>query len=196
MSFQTFQRRRVLVAEEKKSEMRWQSNWLYSQTPLLFWRAMAGRIAICLRATAVQWFFFNLSRTNRQCSYICVIEIVFSWKGKNSSSHTASNSTQYEWNIETAGCLPWSYNAIANSEWFIWRFYVVYIGWLLTASSQTCLPRIAMTFWSLNMAFDHKLWWKKIWLFRKDRSAIIYTSKSKGTIYPKMTLLSFTHSQV
>lgn len=32
------------------------------------------------------------------------------------------------------------------------------LGWLLTCSSQKCPPRIAIIFWSLNMAFDHKLW--------------------------------------
>ncbi len=49
----------------KKSEMRWQSSWLYSQMPLPFWRAMAGCLAIGSRTTAVHWFIFNPTWTNR-----------------------------------------------------------------------------------------------------------------------------------
>ncbi len=41
-----------------KSEMRWQSSWLYSQTPLPCWQTMAGFIAIGSLATAVYWFVF------------------------------------------------------------------------------------------------------------------------------------------
>ncbi len=82
-------RRRVFVAEDKISELR-QSSWLYSQTPLLFWRAMAVCIAIGLRTTNVHWLIF-LSYTNQTtCSYNCVIEIGFSWKEKKFFSHTAS----------------------------------------------------------------------------------------------------------
>ncbi len=44
-------RGRVFVAEEKQSEMRWRRR-LYSQTPIIFWWAMAACIAICLCAAA------------------------------------------------------------------------------------------------------------------------------------------------
>ncbi len=54
-------------------------SWLYSQMPLPFWQAMAGCIAIGSFATAHKPI---------TCSYNCVIEIGFSWRGKNIFSHS------------------------------------------------------------------------------------------------------------
>ncbi len=82
------QRRRECVAEEKKSEMQWQGNWLYSQVPLPFWRAMAGCIAIGSLATAVHWLIFLILQEPITCSYNCMIEIGFSWRGKLYFSQT------------------------------------------------------------------------------------------------------------
>ncbi len=62
------QQERVFVAEEKKSEIRRRSTHLYSQRTCLFWRPMAGCIAI--KKASVE-------------------------EGKRSFSHTAS-LTQYE----------------------------------------------------------------------------------------------------
>ncbi len=51
----------------KKSEMRRQSGRLYSQTPLPFWQAMTGCIAICSRAVAEPLVrFFSPAQTNRR----------------------------------------------------------------------------------------------------------------------------------
>ncbi len=61
---------------------------LYSQTPLQFWRVMAGCIAIGLLATAVHWFVFFILHEPIMCSYNCMIEICFSWRGKTIFSHT------------------------------------------------------------------------------------------------------------
>ncbi len=60
---------------------------LYSQTPLQFWRVMAGCIAIGLLATAVHWFVFFILHEPIMCSYNCMIEIGFSWREKK-KSHT------------------------------------------------------------------------------------------------------------
>ncbi len=49
---------RPRMLPSKKSDLRWQSSWLYSQAPLLIWRAMAGCIAIGSRATVVHWLVF------------------------------------------------------------------------------------------------------------------------------------------
>ncbi len=68
----------------------------YSQTPLPFWRAMAACIAIGSLATAVHWFVYFTLHKPITCSFNCVIEISFSWKGKKSFSHTNVDiSTQY-----------------------------------------------------------------------------------------------------
>ncbi len=61
---------------------------LYSQTPLQFWRVMAGCIAIGLLATAVHWFVFFILHEPIMCSYNCMIEICFSWRGKTFFSQT------------------------------------------------------------------------------------------------------------
>ncbi len=77
------------------------SSGLYRQTPLPFWRAMEGCIAIGSLATAVHWFVSVTLHEPITCSYNCVIEIGFSWRGKKVFSHTnIVISTQYEWNIE------------------------------------------------------------------------------------------------
>ncbi len=74
---------------------------LYSQTPLPFWRAMAGCIAIGSLATALDWFVSFTLNEPITCSYNCVIEKGFSWRGKKVFSHTHIDIlTQYEWNIE------------------------------------------------------------------------------------------------
>ncbi len=44
---------------------------------------------------AIGSHFMEYSINQSTCSYNCVIEIGFSWRGKESFSHTASNSTQY-----------------------------------------------------------------------------------------------------
>ncbi len=76
-------------------------SWLYSQTPLLFWRAMAGCTAIGSLATVMHWFVFLILHEPITCSYNCVIEIGFSWRGKKGFPHAKRRySTQKEWNIE------------------------------------------------------------------------------------------------
>ncbi len=65
------------------------SSELYSQTPLPFWRAIVGCIAIGSLATAVDWFVsFTLHESiftlheSITCSYNCVIEKGFSEEEK------------------------------------------------------------------------------------------------------------------
>ncbi len=86
------QRRRVFVAEEKKSEMRRWSGRLYSQTPLLFWRAMAGCIAIGSRSAAEPLVRFLVLHEPMDVQLHCVIKKVFSWRGKKEFSTMCSKS--------------------------------------------------------------------------------------------------------
>ncbi len=60
----------------------------YIARPLPFWRAMAGCIAIGSLATAVHWLIFLILQEPITCSYNCMIEIGFSWRGKLYFSQT------------------------------------------------------------------------------------------------------------
>ncbi len=67
------QRRRIFVAEEKKSEMRRRSDRLYRQTPLPFWQAMAGYIAIGSRTAAEPLVCFLVLHEPMDVQFHCVI---------------------------------------------------------------------------------------------------------------------------
>ncbi len=76
---------------------------LFCKTPLPFWRAMAGCIAIGSRAT--NWAigsFFCPARTYGRAVSLRDYKIVFSWRGKN--SFFEESSMQNEWNIEREHC--------------------------------------------------------------------------------------------
>ncbi len=90
------QRRRELVAEEKKSEMQWQAADYIARRPSHF----GGCIAIDSLSTAVHWFVSFTLHEPIACSYNCVIEKGFSWREKKYFSYTNVDIlTQYECKI-------------------------------------------------------------------------------------------------
>ncbi len=102
------QQKRVFVAEEKKSELWRQSGRLYSQSPHLFWRAMAGCIAIGSRTATEPLVRFLVLQNG--CAFTLLDKKGFSWRGKNeffpykrlrcSTSEISKGNKNYTWRNE------------------------------------------------------------------------------------------------
>ncbi len=90
------QRGRISVAEEKKSELRWRSGRLHSQTPRPFWRAMVG----CTETLV----YFLVLHEPMNILITVWLKKGFSWRGKIFFSHTSVFNTTSEiskWNPQS-----------------------------------------------------------------------------------------------